>query len=146
MRLHCPFCRIVAGREPARVVHRTARTTAFLPLRPATPGHTLVVPNTHVPDFFAVEPALAATLTRAVLEVATAVRAALDPAGMNIVSSAGKAASQSVYHLHTHVVPRWAADRMGAIWPPPEETDDRTQDEIAERIRAATLTAPPTSR
>lgn len=137
MKSECEFCRIIAGKESARIVYRTADTTAFFPLRPASRGHTLVVPNRHVPDFFALTPPLDSTLTRSVLHVAKAVQTSLAPEGMNLITSSGEAASQSVFHLHIHVVPRWHGDPIGTIWPPSRQADQEMQDDIADLIREA---------
>jgi histidine triad (HIT) family protein len=116
--LGCPFCRIVRGEDPgAREVFRNEHVVAFLPLEPATPGHTLVVPRGHVPDLWSLDGDVAAHLARATLRLSEAVRRATDPEGLNIIQSNGKAATQTVFHLHVHIVPRWTGDRMGPIWP-----------------------------
>lgn len=126
----CPFCAIIMGEGPARVVYRDDHAVAFFPLRPATFGHTLVVPHRHVPDIWELSETDAARLSRAVLRVAAALRAAVTPDGLNIIQSSGAAATQTVSHLHVHLVPRWAADAMGPIWPakppshPPQVLDD----------------------
>ncbi|MEU2283389.1 HIT family protein [Streptomyces sp. NPDC013178] len=127
----CPFCEIVAGRAPARIVHETPHTLAFLPLSPATPGHTLVVPKQHVKDLWHLTPETAHTVMDSVLLVAQGIRAALSPEGLNLINSAGTAASQTVFHLHMHVVPRWTSDSMGSLWPPRGASDDEELDELA---------------
>jgi histidine triad (HIT) family protein len=115
----CPFCEIIAGDDPdARVVLRDSDVIAFFPLEPATLGHTLVVPRRHVRDIYDVDDALAGRLAEATLKVARAVRAAMKPDGLNVIQSNGDAATQSVMHLHVHVVPRQSGDALGRIWPP----------------------------
>lgn len=138
----CIFCEIAAHRAPARIVHEDATTIAFLPLRPATDGHTLVVPKRHAPDLWAMPDADARELLGASVRIGRAVREALRPHGMNVINSAGAAATQTVPHTHVHLVPRWPGDRMGPIWPPAageEEEGDgaRHADGIARRIAAA---------
>jgi histidine triad (HIT) family protein len=112
---------------------------AFLPHSPATWGHTLVVPRDHVADFFSIQPAAASRLSSAVLTVAAAVRAAVHPDGMNLVTSAGHAAQQTVPHLHVHVVPRTTGDRIGTIWPSDEpiaaDAAEQLQSLIASAVR-----------
>ena len=126
----CPFCAIIMGEGWAREVYRDDHAVAFFPLRPATLGHTLVVPRRHIPDIWELPEADAACLSRTVLRVATALRAAVTPDGLNIIQSSGAAATQTVPHLHVHLVPRWAADAMGPIWPahppsyPPQVLDN----------------------
>lgn len=127
----CSFCEIVAGRAPARIVHESPHTLAFLPLNPATPGHTLVVPRQHVRDLWQLTPEVAHPVLDSVLLVARGIRATLSPEGLNLINSAGAAASQTVFHLHMHLVPRWTSDDMGSLWPTPREADAEEQDRLA---------------
>ena len=114
----CPFCAIVEQRDPdAREVFRDEHVVAFFPLNPATRGHTLIVPHEHVPDIFALARGVAATLARATVRLAHAIRDAFTPEGLNVIQSNGSAATQTVPHLHVHLVPRWPDDAMGPIWP-----------------------------
>jgi histidine triad (HIT) family protein len=133
----CAFCQIARGEAGARVVWSSGEAVAFLPLEPATRGHTMVVPRAHVPDLWSVDERLGRSLMAACIEVGQAIRKALQPDGMNLITSAGAAASQTVFHLHLHLVPRWPGDPMGDIWPPKQPWSDAELDQIAERIRAA---------
>lgn len=137
----CVFCEIVAGTAEARVVYEDAHTLAFFPLAPATRGHTLVVPRAHTADLWAMDEAAAQRLFRTVLLVGNALRAVLEPDGMNVINSAGAAASQSVFHTHVHLVPRRPGDTMGPIWPPKgagvRDEDDTAADALAARLSAA---------
>jgi histidine triad (HIT) family protein len=110
---------------------------AFLPLAPATLGHTLVVPKRHIPDIWSLDAALIDPLGQVTLRVAYAIAQAMAPEGLNIINSNGAAASQTVPHLHVHVVPRWEGDQLGEIWPPKEKRSDQVQDEVLATIRAA---------
>ena len=79
---------------------------------------------------------LAAELMRAAVVVGRAIQRALQPDGMNLISSAGSVAEQTVFHLHLHVVPRWSRDGFGAIWPRGLRYEDPALIEgVAERIR-----------
>lgn len=133
----CPFCKIVRGEAPARVVFRDEDVLAFFPTDPATLGHTLVIPTRHVRDAWSLTAVDAQPLWEATLGMAKAVRAAMRPDGLNIISSAGKAASQSVFHMHMHVVPRWDGDPLGNIWPPEQPWTADTKDEALEDLQAA---------
>ncbi|GIG29612.1 hypothetical protein Cma02nite_22120 [Cellulomonas marina] len=114
----CPFCQIAAARVPdARVVYEDQHTIAFFPDRPATRGHTLVVPKRHAPSVWDLTPEEGGQLARTVLLVADAVREAVHPDGMNIVQSNGAVATQTVEHVHVHVVPRTRRDRVTLRWP-----------------------------
>jgi histidine triad (HIT) family protein len=132
----CPFCAIARSEDDSvEVVCEAADWIAFFPDEPATPGHTLVIPRAHVPDLWSLDQALAGQLTIAVLRVGRAIKRALDPEGMNLISSSGDAAGQTVFHLHLHVVPRWERDDFGRIWPPEKPMEEKLKDDLAERIR-----------
>ncbi len=132
----CPFCRIAEGRDPdVEIVCAAPSWVAFFPKNPATPGHTLVIPRDHVPDVWALEAKLAGELMNAVVQVGRAIRSAVTPAGLNLISSAGDVAEQTVYHLHLHVVPRYPGDDLHPIWPAKTDTPLREKEELARRIR-----------
>lgn len=134
----CPFCRIVRGDDDAAVVIvRAEEWLAFFPDTPATPGHTLVVPKRHVQHYWALDAELASTLAAASLQVGLAIQDALEPEGMNLITSRGQAAEQTVQHVHLHLVPRWREDALDEIWPPRRDTDSATLMTAAERIRVA---------
>lgn len=133
----CAFCQIVRNERPAQVVADAPDALALFPLRPVCPGHTIVIPKTHVQDLWAADRSMSAGLMQAVIDVGRAIRTALRPDGLNLISSAGQAASQTVFHLHLHIVPRWAGDRLGNIWPPSLPLGDEVKDETAAAIRAA---------
>jgi histidine triad (HIT) family protein len=135
---NCEFCAIARGDDRSvEIVCEGENWVAFFPLDPATPGHTLVIPRNHVADLWEAEPALATDLMAAVIRVGRAINASLKPEGMNLITSAGSAAEQSVFHLHLHVVPRWSRDGFGKIWPPPKKYTDSHLENVADRIRAA---------
>jgi histidine triad (HIT) family protein len=132
---HCEFCAIVAGAQPARVVCETADCIAFFPLKPVIPGHTLVAPKAHVSDIWSLGDSLGSKVFEAVLLTSRAIRVALQPDGLNIINSAGIAASQTVFHLHFHLVPRWQSDEFGDIWPPSQTWPSDSLDKVAMLIR-----------
>lgn len=138
-KVDCDFCAIARGDDRSVEVVSEAKTwIAFFPTNPATPGHTLVVPRRHVVDLWEVEPELAGELMEAVVLVGRAIRGALKPEGMNLITSAGKVAEQTVFHLHLHVVPRWHRDNFGKIWPIEGKSfQDSALEDIADRIRDA---------
>jgi len=134
----CVFCDIARGRDQTvDVVCEDEDWIAFFPLNPATPGHTLVIPREHVADLWQVEPPLSNELMTAVIRVGHAIDRALKPEGMNLITSAGQTAEQTVFHLHLHVVPRWRRDGFGRIWPVEGRFDDATLGDVANMVRAA---------
>ena len=123
----CLFCKIVAGEIPATKVHEDEATVAFMDLSPATRGHLLVVPREHVADLHEASDAqLAAVMVTARGMAEKQVRV-LGADGVNILQNSGRAAWQTVFHLHVHVVPRYDGDPLRLPWVP--EPGDR--DEIA---------------
>jgi histidine triad (HIT) family protein len=134
----CEFCAIARGEDTsAEVVCESSEWVAFLPETPATPGHTLVIPRAHVVDFLALDLRIGSSLMQAVVRVSRAIKEALQPEGMNLISSAGAAASQSVFHLHFHLVPRRSGDGFGDIWPPKTTLSEAIEEALADRIRTA---------
>jgi histidine triad (HIT) family protein len=131
----CPFCAIVRGDDTAVArVCESESWLAFFPPEPATPGHTLIVPKVHVFDLWHATPELAGALMTAAHRVGRAVRAALMPEGLNLISSAGEVAEQTVFHLHLHVVPRWRDDGFGHIWPPKRPLENVDIADLQERV------------
>lgn len=107
----CVFCRIVDNETPAQIVWEWDDAIAIVPLGPVVDGHILVIPKDHVADF-AEDPAVtAATMGRA-SELATR----LGLGACNVITSRGREATQSVFHLHLHVVPRAAGDGLALPW------------------------------
>ncbi|MDT6980322.1 HIT family protein [Levilactobacillus zymae] len=107
----CIFCKILKGDIPSYTVYEDNIVKAFLDISQGTPGHTLVIPKTHVQDIFAYDTDLAAAVFARIPKIARAVKAA-NPAivGMNIVNNNGTVAYQSVFHSHFHLVPRYSDD------------------------------------
>ncbi len=133
----CPFCAIAAGEDDSvEILCSGPEWVAFFPTDPATPGHTLIIPRRHVRDLFVADGGLLSELMAAVLQVGHAVEEAVAPEGMNLITSAGKAAEQTVFHLHLHLVPRWADDRLD-IWPPKRSLGPKLRADLAEAVRAA---------
>ncbi len=104
----CLFCRIAAGEEAAHRVYEDERFVAFLDVRPLFPGHTLLVPREHHEAIWDLPRELGEQLTARVQRVSVAVRDAMGAAG--IFTATNNIVSQSVPHLHVHVVPRWSGD------------------------------------
>jgi len=129
----CLFCAIVAGRVPAfEVVDRTDYL-GFLDIRPVFKGHVLVIPKRHVPQLVDLPADLLPGFFELVREVAGAVPAALGAQGTFV--AVNNVVSQSVPHLHAHVVPRTKGDGLrGFFWPRTKYASDEEAASYAERI------------
>jgi histidine triad (HIT) family protein len=112
----CLFCRIARGEEPAAIVLEGPAVVAFLDHRPLFPGHCLVVPREHVDTLGDLPASLTAPLFEAASALARAVEAGLGAEGSFV--AVNNRVSQSVPHLHVHVVPRRKGDGLrGFFWP-----------------------------
>ncbi|MDG4807951.1 HIT family protein [Micromonospora sp. WMMD1120] len=132
----CVFCGIVAGAVPAFRVADTADGVAFLDTRPVFRGHVLVVPRVHLVTLAELPADLLPGYFALVRRLAVAVETGLG-AGGTFVAMNNKV-SQSVPHLHTHVVPRTKGDGLrGFFWPRTRYDDDAEAQTYAERIAAA---------
>jgi histidine triad (HIT) family protein len=127
----CLFCKIVAGEVPSTRVHEDERTIAFMDINPGTRGHLLVIPREHATDLRDIQ----AEDLHAVVDVgqrlARTMEERLGADGVNLINSCGRAAWQTVFHFHLHVVPRNHDDPLELPWIPrpgdPEEVKATAQ-------------------
>ena len=130
----CVFCEIVTGSAPAHRVFEDDLSVAFLDQRPLFPGHTLLVPRAHLETLADLPPHDVAGLFSTVQALSIAVRDALEGHGSFVAIN--NTVSQSVPHLHVHVVPRRFKDGLkGFFWPRQKYTDDAHMAEVAGAIR-----------
>ena len=133
---NCRFCQIVAGDESAHVVLDDERTVAFLDNRPLFPGHALLVPREHHETLADLPPDLMGPLFENARLLSVAVPRAMKKPGSFVALN--NVVSQSVPHVHVHVVPRKPKDGLrGFFWPRTKyESEDQMRD-VAERVRRA---------
>ena len=135
----CVFCDILADGRPAQVVYESPEIVAFLDQRPLFPGHTLVIPRVHVVTLREVPAPLLASFFTEVQRVAAAVEDGVGADGTFVAEN--NVVSQSVPHLHVHVVPRRRKDGLrGFFWPRQRYADEAEAGTVAARIRSALLT------
>lgn len=134
----CVFCAIVVGTAPAERVYEDTSVVAIMDIHPATSGHVLVIPKHHSPDLWHIEQADAEKAMAASVQVAGMIRRALGPDGINLVHATGRAAWQTVFHFHLHLVPRYERDSLVPPWSldPPRAEEARLR-EVADKIRSA---------
>jgi histidine triad (HIT) family protein len=139
----CLFCAIAAGSTPGFSVLDEPDALAFLDIRPVFPGHVLVSPRSHVATLADLPVELIGPYFGAVQRVAIAVQAGLGSGGTFVAMN--NVVSQSVPHLHTHVVPRTKGDGLrGFFWPRRRYASDDEATEYAIKIAAAV--PPPATR
>ena len=131
----CVFCRIVAGQIPSTRVYEDADALAFMDIGQVNPGHVLVAAKAHAENIYALDDGAAGAAFRAAARVARAIRDAFSPAGLSVYQANGKAAGQTVFHFHIHLVPRHDGDGMALSWPVKNPPRERLE-EYAAKIRA----------
>jgi histidine triad (HIT) family protein len=132
----CAFCSIIAGSQPAHVVLDDEVALAFLDARPLFPGHVLLVPKAHHETLTDLPAALVEPLFARAQRLAAAVPSAVEAAGTFVAMN--NTVSQSVPHLHVHVVPRNRRDGLrGFFWPRTTYRDDDHAAAVAAAIRVA---------
>jgi histidine triad (HIT) family protein len=133
---NCRFCQIVAGDESAHVVLDDDRTVAFLDNRPLFPGHALLVPREHHETLADLPPELIGPLFENARLLSVAVPRAMKKPGSFVALN--NVVSQSVLHVHVHVVPRKPKDGLrGFFWPRTKYESEDQMRAVAERVRRA---------
>src|SRR5215207_2091238 len=104
----CIFCEIIAGRAEASFVYRDDVVAAFMTIGAVNPGHVMVVPIEHASSLAELAPATGCAMFQQAQRLAAALRVSgLRCEGVHLLLNDGRAAFQSVFHVHLHVVPRW---------------------------------------
>jgi histidine triad (HIT) family protein len=130
----CKFCQIIAGEIPAHFVLDADDVVAFLDHRPLFPGHTLVLPREHIVVLADLREKQVGPFFRAVQRVEVAVRTAMEAQGSFVAEN--NVVSQSVPHLHVHVVPRRRKDGLrGFFWPRTRYAGEAQMAAVAAGIR-----------
>jgi histidine triad (HIT) family protein len=130
----CIFCKIIAGEVPGQIIDQDERTVAFMDISPATRGHALVIPRRHARDLLEIgSDDLNATI-EAAQRIARRASERLGADGVNLLNSCGRAAWQTVFHFHIHVIPRYADDPLRLPWTPAEGDMDEIA-AVAEQLR-----------
>ena len=137
---YCSFCKIMSGEGQASIVYEDDSVVAFMDLRPANVGHTLVVPREHWETIYDVPEKILADLFAVVKRVSFALKKSVGAEGISILQFNERAAGQSVRHFHVHVIPRSRGDAisklMGAMLGLGfEKVERKNLDEIAEKIK-----------
>lgn len=104
---NCIFCKIINGEIPSAKVYEDEHVFAFLDISQVTKGHTLVIPKTHTTNIYDTPTEVASELFARVPRIANAIKKVFKPAGMNILNNNEKAANQTVFHLHFHLIPKY---------------------------------------
>src|SRR5215213_1607674 len=131
----CLFCRIVSGELPASVVYEDDNSVAFLDHRPLFHGHTLLVPREHVETLGELSSKVVAPYFEAAQLLSRAVESGMEAEGTFVAMN--NRVSQSVPHLHVHVVPRRKKDGLKGFFWPRTKYKDEEMEEVKKRIVTA---------
>lgn len=134
MKEDCIFCKIAEKKSDATIVYEDTDTLAFLDIHPLNPGHTLVIPKRHYENMLEMPPTEAGRVFVSVAKVMRGVETASKADGISVGQSNGKAASQEVFHMHVHIIPRYNHEMLSGF--PNRKTLHRSElDKIGEKIR-----------
>jgi len=137
----CIFCQIVSGAIPAALVFKDRLTLAFLDHRPLFPGHCLLIPHQHVETLAEIAPPVLESVAANARLLALALETALAAQGAFVAIN--NRVSQSVPHLHIHVVPRRKGDGLkGFFWPRTKYKSSEEAESVAALLRSALTTEP----
>ena len=128
----CIFCQIIRGQASCHRVYEDDEVLVFMDIFPVSPGHTLVIPKQHAVDIFDLPEPAASSIARVARRVAHAIDVALEPDGLMVAQLNREAAGQTVFHYHTHLIPRSQGDPMTLHARVPGDSNEMS--EIASRL------------
>jgi histidine triad (HIT) family protein len=134
MKEDCVFCKIVEKKEEASIVYEDLHTLAFLDIHPLNPGHTLVIPKKHYTNMLEMPASEAGRVFESVAKVMKGVEKASHADGISVGQSNGRAASQEVFHMHVHIIPRYNHEMMSGF-PNRKQTHRAELNEISKKIK-----------
>ncbi len=131
------FEKIIDREIPANIVYEDDHVIAFMDAFPIVKGHTLVVPKKVIENIYDLDEDTGAKVMKTITKVANAVKDAFEPAGLNVVQNNGAYASQSVFHLHFHIIPRYKEEHDGFGYKWVSIADENNTSEVRTEIEAA---------
>ena len=132
---NCIFCKIANGEIPSTTVYEDTDFRVILDISPASKGHALILPKEHYDNAYEMDEKVSAKVFPLASKIAKAVKQATGCDGVNILQNNEEAAGQTVFHFHTHIIPRYADDSVNITWKP-LETVSEEQEEFAKKIKA----------
>ena len=129
----CLFCKIANGEIPSATLYEDEKFRVILDLGPATKGHALILPKAHYENLYELPDTLAGDAMVLAKKVITEMKDILNCDGYNVVKNNGKAAGQTVFHFHMHLIPRRDGDEAGISWTPGTLTPE-DQEEILSKF------------
>jgi histidine triad (HIT) family protein len=131
----CIFCKVLSGEIPSERVYDDEHAIAVMDINPWTRGHAVVFPRKHAADLFEIDEDELGHVAVAAMRLAAKMRGTLGCDGINLLQSNGRAAWQTIFHLHVHVIPRYDGDPLELPTRPQPATPEQLA-EVAQEIRA----------
>lgn len=131
----CIFCKLANGVFPTNKIYEDEDFTVILDASPANKGHSLILPKQHFDNLYAIDDETAAKVLPLAKKIAVVIKEELNADGINIVQNNGLAAGQTVFHFHTHIIPRFDNDGCNIGWPQ-KEPDTDEQADLAAKLSA----------
>ena len=121
---NCIFCKIAAGEIPSATLYEDDDFRVILDIEPASKGHALILPKEHYANLYELDDELAAKALVLAKKMITKLTDIVGCEGYNILQNNGKAAGQTVFHFHMHLIPRYADDNVKIGWKLGKLTDE----------------------
>lgn len=125
---NCIFCKIANGDIPSKILYEDDEFKVILDLGPATKGHALILPKNHYVNLYELPDETASKVMLLAKKMATDMTEKLKCDGFNLVQNNGKAAGQTVFHFHLHLIPRYEDDGQTLGWKPMEPAQEELED------------------
>jgi bis(5'-nucleosyl)-tetraphosphatase (symmetrical) len=129
----CIFCKIAASEIPSETVYEDSDFRVILDLGPVEQGHMLILPKEHYADISKLDPKLAQKILALGIKMGEAAERGLQATGFNIVLNTGESAGQTIFHCHTHIIPRYRKEKV-LDWESKESNKEELA-QIANKIR-----------
>jgi len=125
---NCIFCKIANGEIPSKTLYEDEAFRVILDLGPATKGHALILPKEHADNLYELPDETAAKAMLLAKKMACLMKEKLHCAGLNLMQNNERAAGQTVFHYHMHLIPRYLNDGQKINWIPGEPTQEELEE------------------
>jgi histidine triad (HIT) family protein len=132
----CIFCMLANGAIPTNMIYEDNDFAVILDAAPAAKGHALVIPKQHADNLYELPDDIASKVLPVAKKIAVAMKETFHCDGVNVLQNNELAAGQTVYHFHTHIIPRFTGDKLGLAWKQGKPTDEE-QAETCRLLKAA---------
>ena len=132
----CIFCKLANGVFPTNMIYEDDDFAVILDAAPAARGHALIIPKQHADNLYELSEETAAKVMPVAKKIAVAMKETFHCDGVNVLQNNELAAGQTVFHFHTHVIPRFKGDKLGLAWKQGKPTDEE-QVETCKLLKAA---------